>query len=315
MKKRGFRFLPKAMKAKHELGDIVKASGIYECSVCGNYQAFKKDEHFSQCQDCINSNSEKDNTWYVTNELIYFMSKNMNLEFDNLSDFSVKIADIITEKAGTISFFFIHILWFTIWVLMNVGSFGQEHVFDPFPFGLLTMIVSLEAIFLSTFILMSQNVASKKAELRAEHEYQINLETEKNVAEILALVKDIREGNEIRAEHIEDIKETVEEISEQIDVEDEKEKATKIDEEAQEEKEFVEHEKLLDEIGIDLIPESAPPSILEDIEEQKIKEEEKILKKVKKIKREMKKRKNNLKLVKKSSKNTKSFKKNKTKKK
>ena len=286
MKKRGFSIFPKSMKTRHEWGDTVKVSGIYECSLCGNYEAFKKGENFSECQDCINSNREEENQWYTTNEFIYFLSKNTNIEFYKLTGISTKVADAIAIYAGTVGFFMLHVIWFTVWVLANTGQFGPEYMFDPFPFGLLTMIVSLEAIFLSTFILMSQNVAAKKSEMRAEHEYQVNLETEKNVAEILAMVKDIRQDNNIRAEHIVDIKETIEEISEHIDSDEDatsriegdieehidKHIEEKIEDEIEEhieqhEKEsFEEHEKLLDEIGIDIIPESAPPVILEEEE-------------------------------------------------
>ena len=69
-------------------------------------------------------------------------------------------------------FVYIHIAWFTIWVLLNTGRYGIEP-FDPFPYGLLTMIVSLEAIFLSTFVLISQNQMSKESENRAELDLQI----------------------------------------------------------------------------------------------------------------------------------------------
>jgi uncharacterized membrane protein len=293
MKKRGFSIFPKSMKTKHDWGDTVRVSGIYECSLCGNYEAFKKGENFSECQDCINSKRTEDNKWYPTNEFIYFLSKNTNIEFYKLSGISTRIADGIAGYAGTIGFFMLHVIWFTAWVLANTGFFGPEYMFDPFPFGLLTMIVSLEAIFLSTFILISQNIAAKKSELRAEHEYQVNLETEKNVAEILAMVKDIRTENSIRTEHIVDIKETVEEISEHIESDDEADSGVsrdkniddkidkhieerieeKIEEhiEQHEKESFEEHEKMLDEIGIDIIPESAPPAVMEE-EEIAIKE-------------------------------------------
>ncbi len=265
MKKRGFRLFPKSMKSKHDWGDKVYVSGVYECSICGNYEAFKKGENFSECQDCINAKREEDNKWYATNELVYFLSKNINIEFEKFQTVSIKIADSITEYAGTVGFFLLHVLWFALWVLANQGFFGPKYVFDTFPFGLLTMIVSLEAIFLSTFILMSQNVAAKKSEMRSEHEYQVNLETEKNVAEILAMIKDIRKESDIRTEHIVDLKESVEELSDQIEDDAEnKPKEVDIEEEKEEKQEFEDHEKLLDEIGIDVIPESAPPVILEE---------------------------------------------------
>src|SRR5512140_1660868 len=67
-----------------------------------------------------------------------------------------RIADAITSFSGRMIFAYIHIVWFGIWILLNAGWFGLR-AFDPFPYGLLTMIVSLEAIFLSTFVLISQN--------------------------------------------------------------------------------------------------------------------------------------------------------------
>ena len=309
MPKRSFSFIPRSIKSKYDWGEVVRASGVYECSLCSNYEAFKRGEHFSQCQDCINTHAEQDNKWYVTNELTYFISKNTNIEFDKFSSVALKFADKITEYAGTVSFFLLHVFWFAIWVLANTGYFGPKYAFDPYPFGLLTMIVSLEAIFLSTFILMSQNVASKKSEMRAEHEYQVNLETEKNVAEILAMVKEVRKENEFKHEHIEEIKEAVEDISEHIDEHIDAENkeleehnaaissqklqenmlstndealvmASDISEivhqeleehvEKHEKESFEEQEKILDSVGIDIIPESAPPVILEE-EKQKIK--------------------------------------------
>lgn len=249
MVKKRFSVIPKSIKAKYSWGDNVPASGIYECSVCGNYQAFKKGESFSQCQDCINSRREEENKWYVTNEFVYFLSKNMNIEFENISSFHLKIADKITEWSGSMGFVYIHTLWFALWILANEGYFGPKYVFDPFPYGLLTMIVSLEAIFLATFIMISQNIANKKSELRAEHEYQVNLETEKNVAELLAMIKEMRKESELKNEAIEDIKETVEELVEGVDEKrDEGEKKEEVSEKVEEET-----EKILDEAGIDII--------------------------------------------------------------
>jgi uncharacterized membrane protein len=68
-----------------------------------------------------------------------------------------RTADGITTFAGSMRFVYIHIAWFVVWIGLNVGLAGINHEFDKFPFGLLTMIVSLEAIFLSTFVMISQN--------------------------------------------------------------------------------------------------------------------------------------------------------------
>ena len=66
------------------------------------------------------------------------------------------IADTITSFSGRMGFVYVHIVWFGLWILLNTGRVGVG-AFDPFPYGLLTMIVSLEAIFLSTVVLISQN--------------------------------------------------------------------------------------------------------------------------------------------------------------
>ena len=97
------------------------------------------------------------------------------------------LADDLTRIASSTPFFFLHVLWFFIWITWNVGLFGTRP-FDPFPFGLLTMVVSLEAIFLSIFVLMTQNRESAIAELREEVNLQVNLQIEQEVTKTLQLV-------------------------------------------------------------------------------------------------------------------------------
>ena len=79
----------------------------------------------------------------------------------------LRLADAITAFAGSMLFVALHVVWFAAWVLINLV--GPR--FDPFPFGLLTMIVSLEAIFLSTFVLISQNRVEERQHLVADHHY------------------------------------------------------------------------------------------------------------------------------------------------
>jgi uncharacterized membrane protein len=98
-----------------------------------------------------------------------------------------RIADLVTRFAGSIPFIYFHVLWFGIWVLVNL-EIGGFPAFDPFPFGLLTTIVSLEAIFLSTFVLVSQNRQAAIAERRAELDLQINLLAEYEVTRNLTLL-------------------------------------------------------------------------------------------------------------------------------
>lgn len=103
-----------------------------------------------------------------------------------------KIADGITTWSGSIAFVWLHLVWFLGWIVVNVG-WTPWHAFDPFPFGLLTMIVSLEAIFLSTFVLISQNRASKENEERANLDLQINLLTERELTKLICIVDAIAE--------------------------------------------------------------------------------------------------------------------------
>lgn len=89
-----------------------------------------------------------------------------------------RIADAITTFAGTMQFVYIHATWFTVWIAFNKGLFGHSAVWDPYPFGLLTMIVSLEAIFLSTFVMVSQNRQAMREKVRADLDFETNIRSE-----------------------------------------------------------------------------------------------------------------------------------------
>jgi uncharacterized membrane protein len=89
-----------------------------------------------------------------------------------------RIADKVTSFAGSLNFVYIHSVWFGVWILLNVGLVGAGLEFDKFPFGLLTMIVSLEAIFLSTFVMVSQNRQSERADVRSQLDFETNLRAE-----------------------------------------------------------------------------------------------------------------------------------------
>jgi uncharacterized membrane protein len=103
-----------------------------------------------------------------------------------------RIADAITSFSGRMIFAYLHIVWFGLWILLNTGRFGV-HVFDPFPYGLLTMVVSLEAIFLSTFVLISQNRLSEETERRADLDLHIGLLTEHELTRVLQMLDDIQD--------------------------------------------------------------------------------------------------------------------------
>ena len=103
-----------------------------------------------------------------------------------------RIADAITSFSGRMIFAYVHIIWFGIWILLNTGQFGVR-AFDPFPYGLLTMVVSLEAIFLSTFVLISQNRLGEETERRADLDLHIGLLTEHELTRVLQMLDAIQD--------------------------------------------------------------------------------------------------------------------------
>ena len=98
-----------------------------------------------------------------------------------------RLADAITAFSGRMVFVYAHIVWFGLWFLLNTGRFGVPP-FDPFPYGFLTMVVSLEAIFLATVVLISQNRLSVDAEHRADLHLQIGLLTEHELTRVLQML-------------------------------------------------------------------------------------------------------------------------------
>ena len=96
-------------------------------------------------------------------------------------------ADRLNEAASSTPFLLLHVLWFTVWIVWNTGQFGLVP-FDPYPFGFLTLIVSLEAIVLSIFVLMAQKREAAVAELREEMSLQVSLRLEQEMTKTLQLV-------------------------------------------------------------------------------------------------------------------------------
>jgi uncharacterized membrane protein len=100
-------------------------------------------------------------------------------------------ADRIAGFAGSALFLLMHVVWFALWIGINVMP-GNRH-FDPFPFTFLTLVVSLEAIFLSSFILISQNRAARVSERRNQLDLQINLLTEQENTRMLKVLSAVAE--------------------------------------------------------------------------------------------------------------------------
>lgn len=102
-------------------------------------------------------------------------TRNVNEEVEDRRTTVQKAADWIAEFAGSIPFLLMHVVWFGVWLLVNSVKLPGIPQFDPFPFGFLTLSVSLEAIFLSVFVLLSQNRQAAKDRMTARHDYEVNL--------------------------------------------------------------------------------------------------------------------------------------------
>ncbi|MEP6923979.1 MAG: DUF1003 domain-containing protein [Pyrinomonadaceae bacterium] len=111
------------------------------------------------------------------------VSRNVNEEMEEKLSTLQRIADWIAWFSGSMQFLIINALIFAVWIAINTLSLGVAQ-FDPFPFGLLTMIVSLEAIFLSCFVLISQNRQAEKDHVRSDIEYEVNIKAELEVAQL-----------------------------------------------------------------------------------------------------------------------------------
>ena len=108
-------------------------------------------------------------------------TRNANEEIADNRSTVMKVADWIAEFSGSLPFLFIHIGLFAVWILLNVKIFPFGG-FDPFPFGFLTLVVSLEAIILSVFVLLSQNRQVARDKVRGDIEYDVNLKAEMQIA-------------------------------------------------------------------------------------------------------------------------------------
>jgi uncharacterized membrane protein len=117
--------------------------------------------------------------------------------------FSEWLGDAIGGFAGSMKFVALHAAIFTFWLLVNLGILPVLPVFDPKPFMTLTLAVSLEAIFLSAFVLMKQNRMSKRAEARAQLDLQINILAEKEMTMALQMLRLIGARVGVRDEQLE----------------------------------------------------------------------------------------------------------------
>jgi len=113
-------------------------------------------------------------------------ARNVNVEAEDRRSAVERAADWVAEFSGSIPFLMLHVVIFAVWILLNVYWLPgwKPPMFDPFPFGLLTMVVSLEAIILSVLVLLSQNRQAAKDRIRGDIEYEVNLKAELEIAQL-----------------------------------------------------------------------------------------------------------------------------------
>jgi uncharacterized membrane protein len=110
-----------------------------------------------------------------------------------------RAADAITDFSGRMGFVYLHLAWFVIWIGLNSGAFELKP-FDPFPYSLLTMVVSLEAIFLSAFVLITQNRMGLEAERRADLHLHVDLLAEHEITRVLQMLDEVHQKLGITAQ-------------------------------------------------------------------------------------------------------------------
>lgn len=122
-----------------------------------------------------------------------------SLESRHLAD---RLADAIAGFTGTIWFVVLHLVWFGAWVVINTGILPIIPPFDRYPFQLLAMIVSLEAVLLSTFVLIKQNRMGYVSDRRAHLDLQINLLAEREVTKILQLSEQVAQQLKLQPDEL-----------------------------------------------------------------------------------------------------------------
>lgn len=141
-----------------------------------------------------------------TNRLLrHTVARNVNREEEDKRTTVQKIADWISDFSGSLPFLFIHCGIFFVWIVVNTGPLAHTRIggWDPFPFGLLTMAVSLEAIILSVFVLLSQNRQVSRDRVRNDVEYAVNVRAELEVAHLHEKIDEMREAMIARLERLE----------------------------------------------------------------------------------------------------------------
>ncbi len=135
--------------------------------------------------------------------------RNPNDEMTGPTHWGEKLSDFLTMIAGDIRFVYFSLIWFSVWIVWNINIIPGLVAFDPFPFGLLTMVVSLEAIFLSLFVLISQNRQASRDKVRNDIEYEVNVRAGE---EIRVVMKQLEEFQRHTVEHFNDLNAKIDKI-------------------------------------------------------------------------------------------------------
>jgi len=113
-----------------------------------------------------------------------------------------RVSDAITHVAGSAGFVVAHAIGFTVWIAANVGLVSGITPFDPYPFSFLTLVVSLEAIFLAIFVLMSQNRAARLADRRAHLDLQVDLLAERELTVMLHMLRALCDQQKVELDEL-----------------------------------------------------------------------------------------------------------------
>ena len=139
------------------------------------------------------------NKWYsfymTDKSLLPSQKLAMQLEdrLDSHKKWSDCLADFLTSSFGTVWFLTINGVFFLFWIAVNIGLLEGVTPFDPYPFGLLTMLISLEAIFLTVTVLISQNRSTKIDELRQELDFIVTLQAEEEITRMINMLDEIHD--------------------------------------------------------------------------------------------------------------------------
>ncbi len=146
-----------------------------------------------------------------------------------------RIAARITAFTGSMTFVYLHTLFFGGWIVINLGWIPWVEPFDPFPFVMLAMMASVEAIFLSTFVLISQNRMQAMADKRADLDLQVSLLAEHEITQLITLVTEIAKRMNVEAAQDPELRELAQDVAPEKVLDHMEDHARRIDAEARRE--------------------------------------------------------------------------------